>query len=385
MESKHIFAPYHRCFAAVDLDALTHNLTVLQAKMAPGVKTCAVVKANGYGHGSVRVALHLEDRVDYFAVACIEEALELRQGGIKKPILVLSYTHPSWYSQLIDNGITATIYNESEAAQLGKLALDMGKKAIIHLAVDTGMGRVGFIPSTDSADVIDRITRLPGVEVEGIFTHYACADTVDKTDKNRQTALFDSLLDMLDERGIEIPIVHACNSAGTMDPDKNYNMCRLGIAMYGLYPSDEMNREDVVLKPAMEIVSHVVHIKTVPAGTQIGYGHIYTAPSQRKIATVSVGYADGYNRCLTGVGYVLINGQKAPIVGKVCMDQIMVDITDVSNVVIGNHVILMGKSGQEEISADALGAMVNSFNYEVACNWMPRVKRVYYKDGKIEV
>ena len=383
MDSKHTYTPYHRCFAAIDLDALDHNLAALQAKMAPGVKSCAVVKANGYGHGAVRVSLHLEDRVDYFAVACIEEALELREGGVKKPVLVLSYTHPSWYAQLIENNITATIYNESEAAHLSKVALTLGKKAVVHLAVDSGMGRIGFVPGTDSADVIDRITRLPGLHVEGIFTHYACADIRDKTDKNRQTAQFDSLLDMLDERGIEIPIVHACNSAGTMDPDKNYDMCRLGIALYGLYPSDEMDREDVVLKPAMEVVSHVVHIKTVPAGTQIGYGHIYTAPDSRRIATVSIGYADGYNRCMTGKGHVLINGQKAPIVGKVCMDQLMVDITDIAGVSVGDHVVVLGKNGNEEISADDFGALCYSFNYEVACNWMPRVKRVYYKDGKI--
>ena len=383
MESKHTYAPYHRCFAAIDLDALDHNLTALQAKMAPGVKSCAVVKANGYGHGALRVALHLEDRVDYFAVACIEEALELRQGGVKKPILILAYTHPSLYEQLIANDITATIYNETEAATLSKTALAMGKKATVHLAVDSGMGRIGFIPTTDSADIIDRITRMPGVYVEGIFTHYACADTVDKADKNRQTALFDCILDMLDERDIEIPIVHACNSAGTMDPDKNYNMCRLGIALYGLYPSDEMDREDVVLKPAMEVVSHVVHVKTVPAGTQIGYGHIYTAPSSRRIATISIGYADGFNRCMTGVGSVLINGQKAPIVGKVCMDQLMVDITDIAGVAVGDHAVVLGKNGDQEISADDFGALCYSFNYEVACNWMPRVTRVYYKDGKI--
>ena len=382
MESKHTYAPYHRCFAAIDLDALDHNLTALQAKMAPGVKSCAVVKANGYGHGALRVALHLEDRVDYFAVACIEEALELRQGGVKKPILILAYTHPSLYEQLIANDITATIYNETEAATLSKTALAMGKKATVHLAVDSGMGRIGFIPTTDSADIIDRITRMPGVYVEGIFTHYACADTVDKADKNRQTALFDCILDMLDERDIEIPIVHACNSAGTMDPDKNYNM-RLGIVLYGLYPSDEMDREDVVLKPAMEVVSHVVHIKTVPAGTQIGYGHIYTAPSTRRIATLSIGYADGFNRCMTNVGSVLLNGQKAPIVGKVCMDQLMVDITDIAGVAVGDHAVVLGKNGDQEISADDFGALCYSFNYEVACNWMPRVTRVYYKDGKI--
>lgn len=383
MDSKHVFAPYHRCFAAIDLTAIDHNLAVLQAKMAPGVKTCAVVKANGYGHGSVRVSRHVENRVDYFAVACIEEALELREGGVEKPILVLSYTHPTWYRPMIENRITATVYRESEAELLGKTAYEMGMTATVHLAVDSGMGRIGFIPNAESADTICRITGLPGLNVEGIFTHYACADCCDKTDKNRQTALFDGLLEMLKQRGVQIPICHACNSAGTMDPDKQYDMCRLGIALYGLYPSEEMDREDVVLEPAMEVVSHVVHVKTVPAGTQIGYGHIYTAPEEKKIATVSIGYADGYNRCLTNKGHVLIGGQKAPVVGKVCMDQIMVDVSHIDNVTIGSHAVVLGKSGPEEISADELGAMSHSFNYEVACNWMPRVKRIYYENGKI--
>ncbi|MBQ8797570.1 MAG: alanine racemase [Oscillospiraceae bacterium] len=383
MQSQHIFNEYHRCFAKVDLDALDHNITQLQNCMAPGVKTCAVVKANAYGHGSVRVALHLEDRVDYFAAACIEEALELRQGGVKKPILVLTYTHPSRYGQLIENQITATVYNEDEAKVLSETALSLGKKAKLHVAVDTGMGRIGFVPSIDSADVIHRITRLPGLNVEGIFTHYACADCFDKTDKNVQTALFDSLLDMLTARGVEIPIKHACNSAGTMEPDKQYDMCRLGIAMYGLYPSEEVSREQVKLEPVMEVVSHVVHVKTVPAGAQISYGHIYTAPAERRIATVSIGYADGYNRCLTGVGYVLIKGKKAPVVGKVCMDQIMVDVTDIDAVDVGDCAVILGKSEGAEITAEALGEMSHSFNYEVVCNFMPRVKRVYYQNGKI--
>lgn len=383
MQSQHIFNQYHRCFAKVDLDALDHNITQLKNCMEPGVKTCAVVKANAYGHGSVPVAKHIANQVDYFAVACIEEALELREGGIDKPILVLSYTHPTWYRRLIENKITATVYNESEAELLGQTAVDMDTATTVHLAVDTGMGRIGFLPTEDGAEAISCIAKMPGLRLEGLFTHYACADWADKTDKNRQTALFDALLDMLNARGVEIPIKHACNSAGTMEPDKQYDMCRLGIAMYGLYPSEQMSREQVKLEPVMKVVSHVVHIKTVPAGTQIGYGHIYTAPTQRKIATVAIGYADGYNRCLTGVGYVLIHGKKAPVVGKVCMDLITVDITDINNVSVGDCAVILGKSGNAEITAEELGEMSHSFNYEVVCNYMPRVKRVYCQNGKI--
>lgn len=383
MRSEHTNARYHRCFAAIDLSAIDHNLSQLQGRMAPGVKTMAVVKANGYGHGSVRVARHIGEKVDYFAVACIEEALELRAGGIEKPILILSYTSPMCYKKMVEQDITAAIYNEDEAKQLSETALSLGKTAKVHVAVDTGMGRIGLEPTAENADTVARMAALPGIILEGLFSHYACADCSDKTDKNRQTQLFDGFIAMLEKRGVDIPIKHICNSAGTMEPDDQYDMCRLGIALYGLYPSEEMDKTLVKLRPAMEVVSHVVHVKDVPAGFQIGYGHIYTAPAQKKIATVSIGYADGYNRCLTNVGYVLIRGKKAPVVGKVCMDQIMVDITGMEDIPVGDHVVILGRSETAEITAEELGAMSNSFNYEVVCNFMPRVKRVYYLDGKM--
>jgi len=343
----------------------------------------AVVKADAYGHGAIPVAKHLEDKVDYLAVACTWEAQELRDGGIKAPILILSYTHPACYKDLIRYDLTACLYNLDEARQLSAEAVAAGKKVKFHAAVDTGMGRVGVQPTQEGADLVAAMAALPGLELEGLFTHYACADQADKTDKNRQTALFDGFIAMLEQRGVNIPIKHACNSAGTMEPDNQYDMCRLGIALYGLYPSDEMDRERIKLRPAMEVVSHVVHVKTVPAGTQIGYGHIYTAPAERKIATVSIGYADGYNRCLTNVGYVLIKGKKAPVVGKVCMDQIMVDITGMEDIAAGDHVVVLGESEGVRITAEEIGAMSNSFHYEVVCTFMPRVKRIYYKDGKM--
>ena len=383
--SNHMNYQYYRCFAAIDLTAIAQNLKALQAKMAPGVRTCAVVKANAYGHGAVRVAEHIKDMVDYFAVACIEEALELREGGIKKPILVLSYTHPSRYVELIQEEVTATVYNLQEAELLSETAQHLGKKVKIHLAVDTGMGRIGFQPDEKSAKLITRIVSLPGVVVEGIFSHYACADCADKTSRDKQTAVFDSFLEKLSNLGVKVPIRHICNSAGTMEADNRYDMCRVGVAMYGLHPSEEMDKTAITLKPAMEVISHVVHVKTVPAGTPIGYGHIYVTPKEMKIATLSIGYADGYNRCLTGVGYVLIKGKKAPILGKVCMDQIMVDVTDIEEELhVGNHAVMLGKSRDQEISAETLGAMCHSFNYEIVCTFMPRVARVYYIDGKME-
>lgn len=383
--SNHMNYQYYRCFAAIDLTAIEENLKALQAKMAPGVRTCAVVKANAYGHGAVRVARHIGPLVDYFAVACIEEALELREGGIKKPILVLSYTHPSRYVDLIREDVTATVYNEQEAEVLSETAQHLGKTVKVHIAVDTGMGRIGFQPVEESTRSISRIVNLPNLKAEGIFSHYACADCADKTSRDHQNQVFDDFLALLAQRGVKFPITHICNSAGTMEADKRYDMCRVGVAMYGLYPSEEMDKTAITLKPAMEVISHIVHLKTVPAGTKIGYGHIYTAPSERKIATLSIGYADGYNRCLTGVGYVLIKGKKAPIVGKVCMDQVMVDVTDIDEeLYVGNHAVMLGKSRNAELSAETLGAMCHSFNYEIVCTFMPRVARVYYINGKME-
>lgn len=386
MTSAHIYNKYHRTFAAIDLDAIDNNLSQLKACINDGVKAMAVVKADAYGHGSVAVSKHIEDKVDYFAVASVDEAVELRDGGIKKPILVLSYTSPMKYETLVDYDITATVYNYSEAKLLSETAKSRGKKAKVHIAVDTGMGRIGFVPDASGADSVKEISTLSGIELEGLFSHYACADAYDKTDAGEQTMLFDRFIALLSERNVEIPIKHICNSAGTMDFKKQYDMCRLGIALYGLYPSDEvedMDKDRVKLIPAMEVVSHVVHIKEVPPGFKIGYGHIYEAPSVRKIATVCIGYADGYNRCLTNVGYVLIRGKKAPVVGKVCMDQIMVDITDIDCVEIGEHAVVLGENEGARISAEELGAMSHSFNYEVVCNFMPRVARFYYKDGKL--
>ncbi len=384
MTSKHIYHKYCRSFAAIDLSAIKHNLRELKSCINDGVLTMAVVKADAYGHGSVTVARYIENEVDYFAVASLDEGIVLRNADIKKPILILSHTNPLLFESLLDNDITATIYHLYEAKLLSDAAKAKDKKAKVHIALDTGMGRIGFTPDSEGADTVKEISMLDGIELQGLFSHYACADCYDKTDANRQTALFDKFIGLLEERGVNIPIKHICNSAGTMDFKKQYNMCRLGIALYGLYPSDEMDKEKIKLIPAMEVVSHVVHVKTVPAGFKIGYGHIYEAPSVRKIATVCIGYADGYNRCLTNVGYVLINGKKAPIVGKVCMDQIMVDVTNIENVTVGMHAVIMGESQGEILSAETLGEMCHSFNYEVVCTFMPRVTRLYYIDGELQ-
>ena len=372
-------AEFNRSYAQIDLGAIDHNLQEIKKLLPDGVKTLAVVKADAYGHGLVPVSKHIESKIDYFAVATVEDALDLRASGIDKPIIILSFTSPLQYAELIEYDITATMYNLEEAKQLSDLAVKKGKKATVHVPIDTGMGRIGFTPDEEGADAVLEISKMDGIFLEGLFSHYACADYADKTEANKQTALFDAFLELLDKRGVEIPIKHMNNSAGTMELPNKYDMCRVGMALYGFYPSEEMDKENVKLRPAMEVYSHIVHLKTVPKGTKIGYGQIYEAPDERRIATICMGYADGYKRDLTGKGYVLVKGRKAPIVGKICMDQFMVDVTGIPDLRVGGRVVIMGKSKDEMLSAETLGAMCHSFNYEIICSFMPRVTRLYVK------
>ncbi len=366
-----------RAFAEISLNAIVHNFDTLAALLPKGVKTMAVVKANAYGHGAVAVSKALQARTDCFAVACLNEALELRDAGITNPILILGYTPPARYSLLIEREITATIYNLQEAQELSRTALSLGKKAKVHLAVDTGMGRIGVTPDRAGAEIAAQIAALQGIDLEGVFSHYACADAETADSALEQEACFDRFLVILEEMGVQISLRHICNSAGSLRMEKKYDLCRFGISMYGYAPSNEMEM-GVTLESAMTVKSVVIHVKTVEKGTPIGYGHSYAAPDRKRIATVSIGYADGYNRCISGKGYVLIQGKKAPIVGRICMDQMMVDVTDLPEVKVGDTVVVLGKSGEEEISADLLGQWANSFSYEVLCTFLPRVQRIYF-------
>ena len=368
---------YYRTFAQIDLGAITENFDALRAALPQNVKVLSIVKADAYGHGAVAVAHELQSRTDFFAVSAVDEGVELRQAGIRTPILILSYTDPREYDMLLAHEIRATLYNLDEAKLLSARALECGKRATVHIAVDTGMGRIGFPVCEASADCVREICALPGLQVEGIFSHYATADCADKSEAHKQTAQFDTFLAMLQRRGVNIPIRHICNSAGAMEFDRLYDMVRLGIALYGLYPSDEVDHEKVKLRPAMQVFSHVIHVKTVEPGTAIGYGRAYIAPERRRIATVSIGYADGFNRAFTGCGSVLVGGIEAPVVGKVCMDQIMVDVTGAGDVKPGDPVIILGTDGTHTLTADGIGAKIGSFGYEVICNFMPRVHRVY--------
>lgn len=374
---------FHRSFARIDLTAIRNNFESLKALLKPGVKTMAIVKANAYGHGAVRVAKTLENLADYFAVADIQEALELRDNGIKNPILILSYTSTYHYEELIGNEIIPTVYSLEDAIKLSQTAVEMSRKAVIHIAVDTGMNRIGLKDCDESADIVKKISTLPNIEIEGVFTHFACADCEDKSFVNVQKQRFDKFVSSLEDRGLDIPIKHCCNSAATIDCDSHYDMVRMGIALYGLYPSDEVMKEKVALKPAMEVVSRIIHIKDVEPGEGIGYGHAYVTPEKKKIATVCIGYADGYNRAFSNNGCVLVNGKRAKVVGRVCMDQIMIDITGIDGANVGDQVIIMGEQKGSIITAEELGEMCGSFNYEMICTFMPRVNKIYYENGKM--
>ncbi len=370
---------YYRTYAEIDLSAIEHNLKELKKKINDGVKVLAVVKADAYGHGAVEVARDIQNDVDYFAIAELGEALELRKAGIKKPVLILSYTSPFQYETIIENDITQTVFNYDDAVEISKAAQRLNKTAVVHIAVDTGMSRIGFFCDSESADTVKRITELPNITVEGLFSHFACADSLDRTSVNAQQKLFADFCEMLEGRGVNIPIKHICNSAGLLTGCAQYDMVRLGIIMYGLYPEEWVNDGSVDLKPAMRIVSHVTHIKEVPEGTGVSYGHTYFTKGKTRIATVCIGYADGYQRALSNKGKVLINGKAASIIGRVCMDQLMVDVTGLKDVRVGDEVTVLGTDGENTITPEQLAELTGTINYEVICQFQKRVAIVHCK------
>lgn len=370
---------YLRCWAEISLSAIGHNIEEVRKRLAPGVRLLAVIKADAYGHGAVRVGKYLEDRVNYFAVATLEEAVELRENGIRLPILILGYTSPSQYEDLVAFDITQTIYSRETAELLDREAANQGKKAGIHIALDTGMTRIGFQVTEEDADVIADIGRLPHLKMEGLFTHFACADQKDKTYCSGQLEKFNRMVRMLEEREVEIPLKHVCNSAGIMEfDDFRYDMVRSGIVTYGMYPSEEVRKERLDLIPALEWKSRVIHVKEVGNGLGVSYGATYvTHEGRTRIATVSAGYADGYPRALSSKGRVLIHGQYAPILGRVCMDQFMVDVSRIPDVRVEDVVTLVGRDGENSISIEEIADPAARFNYEMACGISRRVTRVY--------
>jgi alanine racemase len=370
---------YLRCYAEISLEAIGHNIREVKKRLPEGVKLLGVVKANAYGHGAVPVASYLENQVDYFATATIEEAVELRENGISAPILILGYVSPSQYGDLVEYDITQTIDSYAQALALEKEAARQNRKAKAHLAVDTGMTRIGFQVTEHDADVAAKIADLPHIELEGMFTHFSCADQEDKTYCSMQMEKYDKMTALLAERGVTIPLRHICNSAGIMEfDDHHFEMVRSGIITYGIYPSEEVKKERLDLIPALSWKSHVIHVKEVGPGIGVSYGATYvTEKPMTRIATVSAGYADGYPRALSNQGCVLIHGKKAPIIGRICMDQMMVDVTDIPDVQVEDVVTLVGTDGDETITIEEIANPAARFDYEMLCDISSRVTRVY--------
>jgi len=370
---------YLRCYAEISLEAIGHNIREVKKRLPEGVKLLGVVKANAYGHGAVPVASYLENQVDYFATATIEEAVELRENGISAPILILGYVSPSQYGDLVEYDITQTIDSYAQALALEKEAARQNRKAKAHLAVDTGMTRIGFQVTEHDADEAAKIADLPHIELEGMFTHFSCADQEDKTYCSMQMGKYDKMTALLAERGVTIPLRHICNSAGIMEfDDHRFEMVRSGIITYGIYPSEEVKKERLDLIPALSWKSHVIHVKEVGPGIGVSYGATYvTEKPMTRIATVSAGYADGYPRALSNQGCVLIHGKKAPIIGRICMDQMMVDVTDIPDVQVEDVVTLVGTDGDETITIEEIANPAARFDYEMLCDISSRVTRVY--------
>ena len=370
---------YLRCYAEISLEAIGHNIREVKKRLPEGVKLLGVVKANAYGHGAVPVASYLENQVDYFATATIEEAVELRENGISAPILILGYVSPSQYGDLVEYDITQTIDSYAQALALEKEAARQNRKAKAHLAVDTGMARIGFQVTEHDADEAAKIADLPHIELEGMFTHFSCADQEDKTYCSMQMEKYDKMTALLAERGVTIPLRHICNSAGIMEfDDHHFEMVRSGIITYGIYPSEEVKKERLDLIPALSWKSHVIHVKEVGPGIGVSYGATYvTEKPMTRIATVSAGYADGYPRALSNQGCVLIHGKKAPIIGRICMDQMMVDVTDIPDVQVEDVVTLVGTDGDETITIEEIANPAARFDYEMLCDISSRVTRVY--------
>ena len=370
---------YLRCYAEISLEAIGHNIREVKKRLPEGVKLLGVVKANAYGHGAVPVASYLENQVDYFATATSEEAVELRENGISAPILILGYVSPSQYGDLVEYDITQTIDSYAQALALEKEAARQNRKAKAHLAVDTGMTRIGFQVTEHDADEAAKIADLPHIELEGMFTHFSCADQEDKTYCSMQMEKYDKMTALLAERGVTIPLRHICNSAGIMEfDDHRFEMVRSGIITYGIYPSEEVKKERLDLIPALSWKSHVIHVKEVGPGIGVSYGATYvTEKPMTRIATVSAGYADGYPRALSNQGCVLIHGKKAPIIGRICMDQMMVDVTDIPDVQVEDVVTLVGTDGDETITIEEIANPAARFDYEMLCDISSRVTRVY--------
>lgn len=379
---------YNRVYAKIDLDAIAYNMEQMKKRLGGDTQLIAVVKTDGYGHGAIPIAQMFEE-TEYvwgYATASLDEAMVLRDAGIQKPILVLGCVFPDQYEDMVRYEIRAAVYTFEMAKGMSEAAERLGGNAILHIKLDTGMGRIGFPVSEESVECIERISKLEHVVLEGMFTHFAKADETDKTYTKMQHEQFVWMQRALLEKAIEIPYLDCDNSAGIIDfPDLKHDLARAGISLYGMYPSDEVNQQVVDLKPALELISHISFVKEVEAGTSISYGGTFVAPKKMRVATIPVGYGDGYPRSLSNKADVLIRGKRARILGRVCMDQFMVDVTDIPKASFMDQVILVGADGEEHISVEELSELSGRFPYEFVCCLSKRIPRVYTRDGKVTI
>lgn len=377
---------FKRVTARVDLDAIIHNYHQIRQNLLSDVKIMGIIKADAYGHGALPIAKELSALdIDMFGVATIQEGISLRKNGITNPMLILGFTGVEDFPDLIQYDLTQTVYETEMAIQLNEVAKSFNKKAKIHLKIDTGMGRLGFFTDDEAIEEISRLSKLNYLELDGIFTHFSKADEKDRQYTDAQVETFRHFLARLADKGIRFPFVHASNSAGILSQiSADFNLVRAGIILYGCYPSQEVNRENIKLKPALSIVAKVIFLKTMPAGKKISYGGVYQTDKETKIATVSIGYADGYSRLMSNQGRVLIRGQYAKVIGRICMDLMMVDVSEIADVQIGDEVVLFGSQNGQSISIEEVADLSETINYEVMCLIGKRVPREYYKDNAFQ-
>ncbi|MGG7176854.1 alanine racemase [Clostridium paraputrificum] len=371
-------------WAEIDLDSIAENMRNIKT-LVKDKEVIAVVKADAYGHGAIDVVpTLLENGASKLAVAVITEALELRSNDITAPIMILGYTPLEFAEELISNNIEQTVYDLEYAKKLSEVALSLGKKSKIHIALDTGMGRIGFIPNDKNFEDILEINTLEGIEIEGLFTHFSTSDEENKEYTHEQFSKIQKFSDMLIKNGINIPLKHASNSGAIIDlPETYLDAVRAGIILYGYYPSDEVKKDRLDIKPALTLKTKVCHVKELEKDMYISYGRTFKTNKKSIIATIPIGYADGYSRLLSGKAKVIINGEFAPVVGRICMDQCMVDVSHIKNVKVGDEVILLGKKGNLKFDADDIAEIMGTINYEVICMLKQRVPRVYTKNEKI--
>lgn len=375
---------YHRVYAEINIDNIDSNLKAIREYVGYDKEIMAVIKADGYGHGAIPIARHLyKAGICSIGVATLQEAISLRKMNINIPIIVLGYVPKEECEDLVLHEIIPTVFKYSAAKEISDTAVRLGELANIHIKIDTGMNRLGFFPNEDSLKEIEKISLLPNIKIEGIFTHFAQADSEDRTYTNYQINIFKDFLLRLKEIGINIPKLHACNSSGIINyKEAHFNMVRAGIALYGLYPAKAMEKQ-VNLKPSLSLKSNIIYLKDVEKGAAISYDSTYITSGKCKVATIPVGYGDGYPRSLSSRGRVLIKGEYAPIIGKICMDQFMVDVTKIQDVCEGDEVVLIGSQGNNSITVEEIARLDNTINYEIVCQLGKRIPRVYYKKNKI--